>query len=173
MIEGAEIQVNGEMKVFNQNNESDQTPEAKETVRIEHVNYALANNDYLLIQIKRSYLWTALYIFIIVIVLALILFLSYRYWRRSDDKLRELFAKVKKENDEKELFKLLNEMIKYRFDVSLKAVSRERVKSVIEGKEILNEILQIMDYVENKRYLQNIENVDLKGKIKRIYQKIC
>lgn len=173
MIEGTEIQVNGEMEAFNQTTEINQTLEPKETVRIEQVNYAPANNDYLLIQIKRTHLRTALYILVIVIVLALIIFLSYRYWRKTDDRLRELFKKVKKENDETELFNLLNEMIKYRFDLSLKAVSRERLKSEIKDKEILDNLLQFMDYVENNRYLQKGKSVDLKCKIKMIYQKIC
>ncbi|MTI61214.1 hypothetical protein GM661_07815 [Iocasia frigidifontis] len=80
--------------------------------------------------------------------------------------------KVKKEDDEKELFKLLNEMIKYSFGISLKAVSREKLKNIIDEKELLKVLLQVMDYMENMKGIQDREGLSLKDKIKEIYQKI-
>lgn len=167
-VDGAEIKVMGDAEVFNQRTEISEPTEPLEAVRIEQVNYTLANNEYLLLQIKRSHLKTALYMIIIAVILALIIFSSYKYWRRTDHILKEIFNKVKKENDEKEMFRLLNDMIKYKFNVSLKAVSKERLLSEIEDKEILQDILDVMDYMDKK----DVARIDIKDRIKKIYRQM-
>ncbi len=171
-VEGAVIKVNGDAEVFSQNTEINEHTEPTETIRIEKVNYTLANNDYLLVKVKRTYLKTGLYIIVLIVLMILILLFSYKYWRRRDDRLKEIYNKVKKENDENEIFMLLNEMIKYKFNVSLKAVSRERLKSEIENKEILQDVLEVMDYLENKRYAKDLASIDIKDRIKKIYRQM-
>ncbi len=170
--EGADIKVIGEKEVFSQRTETNKPTEPTETIRIEQVNYTLTSNDYLLVKIKRTDLKNGLYVIFLIVVLILILLFSYKYCKRTDDRLKEIYNKVKKETDEKEIFLFLNEMIKYKFNVSLKAVSRERLKSNIKDKEILQDVLEVMDYLENKRYKKGPVSIDIKDRVKKIYRQM-
>ncbi len=171
-IEGAEITVSGEAEVFNQGTKISEPTELTETIRIEQVNYTLVNNEYLTLTIKKSHLKTVLYMIIIAVLLALIIFFSYKSLRTTDHVLKGIFNKVKKENDELELYKFLNDMIKYKYNVSLKAVSKERLISQLEDKEILQDVLDVMDYVEKKKYKKDIAGIDIKDRITKIYKKM-
>ncbi|NLM96007.1 MAG: protein BatD [Halanaerobiaceae bacterium] len=151
-IRGAEIEVKGEAGFSGEDSlDITQSEEAVETIRIEQLSYALADDsDYLTVKIKRADLGTAVYSLIIIIITGFIIFYSLKYWRKRNGRLAGIYRKVKQENDKYALFDLLNEMIKYSYNISLKAVSRERLKREISDKNILENILPVLDIMENK-----------------------
>jgi len=173
VIKGTEIEVTGESGVFIQDSpEISTSQEAVETVRIEQVTYALSDDsDYLSIRIKRPTLRMILYALFMIIIIGLIVFYFTKYWRNRNKRLREIYRKVKRENNKIVLFDLLNEMIKYSYNISLKVISRERLKKEISDRNILGNILSILDIMEDKdcgdRDLHLIKN-----RIKNIYKDI-
>jgi hypothetical protein len=61
-------------------------------------------------------------------------------------------------------------MIKYRFNISLKANSRDKIINRFSDYEFSGAVLEIMDYMENKKQHSNEDTVYLKDKIKEIYK---
>lgn len=171
-IPAATIQVRGEMPVFSTNQKAAERPEpiVRETIRIEQVNYALADDGYLLIRFKKDNLTTILYIFLSLLLLSLVIVIIYKYWKSRDNRLRELYREARKERDEERLFAILNEMLKYRYGFSLKAIPRERLEVKIADKELLRELLEVLVYFEEKALNRNRQQeLDLREKVKNIY----
>jgi len=167
-IPGTTVTVRGEIPQA-QTKLQNETP-VMETVIIDQISYSPKNDGYLTIQLKKGHLLTALVTFIALLLLTALVFMVYSFRKKQDRKLTEIYNKIKNSNDINEIYNLFNKMIKYRFNISLKANSRDKIINRFSDYEFSGAVLEIMDYMENKKQHSNEDTVYLKDKIKEIYK---
>ena len=181
-IPGTTVTVKGEAvqgQAGSASNSSDAQSQAKEdgdrqahsieTVRIEQVSYGPQKDGYISIQFKKSYLLTGVIIFAILLGIGLLIFLLHLYWEKQDKELNNMYKQLNNSNDKNEIYNLFNKMIKHCFGISLKASSKSVILNQLAGYEIAAPVLEIMDYMENGKTMEN-GNINLKNKIKGIYK---
>ena len=82
-----------------------------------------------------------------------------------------MFNKINNSKDEKEIYSILNDIIKHRFNISIKASSKDEIKSVLGQHEITSTVLEIMDYMEADKQKRPDKDINyLKDNIKEIYK---
>jgi len=167
-IPGTTVTVRGEIPQA-QTKLQNETP-VMETVIIDQISYSPKNDGYLTIQLKKEHLLTALVTFIVLLLLTALVFMVYSFKKKQDRKLTEIYNKIKISDDINEIYNLFNKMIKYRFNISLKANSRDKITNRFSDYEFSGAVLEIMDYMENKKQHSNEDTVYLKDKIKEIYK---
>ncbi len=167
-IPGTTVTVRGEIPQA-QTKLQNETP-VMETVIIDQISYSPKNDGYLTIQLKKGHLLTALVTFIALLLLTALVFMVYSFRKKQDRKLTEIYNKIKISDDINEIYNLFNKMIKYRFNISLKANSRDKIINRFSDYEFSGAVLEIMDYMENKKQHSNEDTVYLKDKIKEIYK---
>jgi len=169
-IPGATIAVKGEAEKA-QTGEGNEMPSI-ETVRIDQVSYKPQNEGYLTIQMKKDYLYTGLALFAALLILAASAYFIIKHMGKRDKKLQDIYKQLIKAEDQNEIYSLFNSMIKHCFSLSLKASSRETIANRIADSRLVEPILEIMDFMENKKYCSNIADICLKTKIKEIYKRL-
>lgn len=145
---------------------------AVETIKIDQVNYKPSDKEYLTIQFKKGHLFMGLTVFIILLLLAAAAFWWVLYRKKHDKELLGIYKQIKNTDDQNEIYNLFNSMIKYRFHLSLKASSRDVIVHSLAGYELAAPVLEIMDYMENKKSHPDKGSAYLKDKIKEIYQRL-
>jgi hypothetical protein len=170
------IKVNGGAKKVQQNLVASSNP-AKESqnksIEISQINTtAQTDEGYYTFKIKKNYLKIALATIGLLILLMIIYLAVNRYKGSEDEELKEYYKQIKRAKDEEELYHLFNQIIKYKYNISLKANSKAELSARISDVELLANIYEIIDYIENKRYSGNEVSLDMKEKIKEIYKKI-
>ncbi|MCM1990443.1 BatD family protein [Oceanirhabdus seepicola] len=169
-IKGTTIEVKGKMTEVQ--NSSQSSSEAVEKVVISQVNYETSydtsNDEYFTINIKKKHLWAALAAFILTVAAAagVIHFLRQK---KKDRKLEEIYRRLKKAEDEKEIYNVFNEMIKHKFEISLKASSKDVVIQSIADEELAGLVIEVIEFIESK---EEVDGNVLKDKIKKIYR-VC
>ncbi|HHV96169.1 MAG TPA: protein BatD [Clostridiaceae bacterium] len=173
-IPGAIIKVKGEAsqpQSFVQTDEGSKQPKI-ETVKIEQISYNPRNEGYLTIEIKKEFLYWGLAGAIILTLAAISFLLIYSRKKNNDNKLQELYFQVKKSENESEIYNLFNKMIKHVFSVSLKANSQDMIANKIKDDRFTVPILEIVDYMENRKYLSGADVKYLKDKVEAVYKLI-
>lgn len=169
-ISGTTIKVTGEMPQEQQMIEN-KTAEATESVTIRQVNYqsqAIQNEEYVTIQLRKDYLYIGLSVAAIlaIIIAALV---TIRKQQQKDQPLHELYKQLNKANNKNEVYNLFNKMIKYRFDVSIKASSKRDIQRQLETHALADQVLRIMDCLEK----ENVNNIaEIKEKINDVYKRL-
>lgn len=142
---------------------------AYEKVIIDRINYSPNNEGYLTLQLKKSHVFI---VFISLIVIALLLILVIflpKVLKHKDKKLLEMFRQVNNANDKNGIYNILNNMIKYRFNFSIKASSKDLIKTKLTKYDISDTVFEIMDYLETDKANSNEGISHLKGKMKEVY----
>lgn len=171
-IPGTTVTVTGEVPVDDKNESTDKGPVSIEKVTIDQVNYNTDDEGYVTIKMNRNHLFVALAILIVLVVLVVLLLCIRARHKKEDKNLHNIYKRLKNTKDENGLYNILNDMIKYRYDISLKASSKDTVKSVIQEHGIIDLIIEVINYMENKNNGAKRDNAYLKNKIKEIYNKI-
>ncbi len=169
-IPGTTIKVKGEIPQV-QNRVQDAIPPV-ETVKIEQVSYKTKDEEYLTIQFKKDILLILLVAFIVVFLIAVPVILFFLFKKKHDKKLQDIYRQLKNAGNKNEIYNLLNSMIKYRFNLSLKASSRHTIINRLTAPGLANPVLEIMDYMENGKNSHDKGHMYLKDKIKAIYKMI-
>lgn len=141
-----------------------------ETVRIEQVSYNTGSDGYLTIQLKKTTLTAALWIFGGLLVLGLAIFLFLFWQKRSSTAHDELYRKIRKSADPNEIYNLFNEMMKTCFRISLKADTRDTICSRLSAYGLDAQVLEIQDILEGKKTKAGMD--EAKDKIKEICRKM-
>lgn len=142
---------------------------AFEEVIIDRISYSPQNEGYLTLQLKKSHVFVVLIALILIALLVILVIFLPKISRRQDKKLAEMSRQVTKAQDKNEIYSILNNMIKYRFNLSIKASSKDLIKTKLEKHEISDPIIEIMDYLETDKASSEEGISYLKGKMKEVY----
>ena len=77
-----------------------------------------------------------------------------------------MYKKIKKSTSIEEIYNVFNDMIKYCFNLSIKAGTRAAIKEKLSPYGISNSVLEVVDCVEGK----NSDISTVKGKIHEVYK---
>ncbi|NLD47322.1 MAG: protein BatD, partial [Clostridiaceae bacterium] len=105
-----------------------------------------------------------------ILAAAVILLLLYR--KKYDKNLFNMYRQLKNAQDQNDIYNIFNNMIKYCFNLSLKASPRNLIADRLSGFELAGSVIEIMDYVENKKPASSKDNIYLKNKISEVYSKL-
>ncbi|TDX52740.1 oxygen tolerance protein BatD [Orenia marismortui] len=143
----------------------------KEVIKITQINDQSntdTNEEYYSFRIKKFYLKIAVIILTVTVLLLIIIIILRRNKLKKDNNLAKIYEKIRKEDNEDKIYNLLNQMIKYRFNISLKANSKHEISNKIDDIDLLRELYEIIDYMENKRY--EARDLEVQDKISTIYK---
>lgn len=173
IIDGKTLTVNGEKTVEEEKqDESKQNSSSndKQSIIINQIQPLQTDGDYF--TIKKSYVYVLLIIAALLIIFYFIYFKIKKSDIRGNKQLRNLYNKAKKATDNKERFKYLNDMIKYRYNVSLKTASKSELKNYISEKSVLKDVLSVINIMEKNYQLCQIEEVSIADLISKIYKQM-
>lgn len=145
---------------------------AVEKVKIDQISYNTQNKGYVTIQFKKDHLLIGLAVVVFLIVVSALVFFMLMYRRKYDSNLQSMYKKLRSTDNKNDIYNILNNMIKYRFNLSLKASSRDRIINCLAQYKLDGPVLEVMDYMENKKDYSDKDWMYLKGKIKEIYKAI-
>jgi hypothetical protein len=170
-IPGTTITVNGDVPQVQSGNFNPGNSDAKaETIKISQVDYKPKNQGYLTIQLKKDYLLKGSVIFVILIIAAVLFILVFFRWRKQDKKLQGIYRQICNADDKNEIYNLFNDMMKYCFNVSLKASSRNDIEQKLADHKVTLPVLEVMSIMEDDKQHSGKEGIYLKDKIKEIYK---
>ncbi|AUG58730.1 BatD family protein [Acetivibrio saccincola] len=164
-IPGATITVTGNMP---QSRESYDAPASAdvEQIKIEQISYKNKDNGYMTIKLKKSMLYTVLIaLSLLAIIVLSIIFITISK-KKGDKNLGIMYKKIKKSTSIEEIYNVFNDMIKYCFNLSIKAGTRAAIKEKLSPYGISNSVLEVVDCVEGK----NSDISTVKGKIHEVYK---
>ncbi|MCL1873689.1 MAG: BatD family protein [Clostridiales bacterium] len=167
-IPGATLEVLGEMPQL-QSSGGVQTGEL-ETVKINQVSYASSDDGFFLIQLNKQVLLVILIGLAILIALTIILLRLLAKRKKDDSPLKSLYKQLMAAKDINEIYSIFNTMIKHKYQLSLKASSRQAIIHSLPDTDLARQVAEIMDYMESP---DKKSNVDLKSKITAIYRKLA
>lgn len=167
-IPGTTVTVTGEAPVVQ--TQQSKGDSAIEKVKIDQIGYIPKNEGYLTIQLKKEYIYISLVILVILSLIAISVFIILKGKKKEDRKLWDMYKRINNSKDEKEIYSIFNDMIKYRFNISLKASSKDAIKTGLGQHEITGTVLEIMDYMETDKNQPNKDINYLKDSIKKIYK---
>lgn len=172
-IPGTTITVTGEIP---QVNTQQSQSSSLQTVEISQVSYgSTPDTGVLTLRISKTVLYTCLAAAAAVIILAVVILLYLKKRKKQDKTLTAYYKQLQKTNDLNEIYNYFNNIVKYRFNINLKANSREVIINRLNENGEMEQgltgpILEIMDLME--RMASDIGVAGLKNKIKDIYKKI-
>jgi len=166
-IQGVSIEVLGDMPhpASSGNGQSS----AIETMRIEQVNYMMADDGYFSIQMKKEAVYGILIGLAVLLVLLIVLSWLRTSKKTQDATLKSLYKKIMSADDINEIFDLLSAVIKHCFRLSLKACSKNTIQSSLPDAALAAQLTEIMDYMESTKSCEPKGHLYLKDKIKSIY----
>lgn len=149
-------------KSATQNINSSAINSSMEKVKINQISEKEMNNKYFVVKVKKGYVYTIIYIVVLIIF---VLFLIYLYTKISrKDEYKTIYNKNKNAKSDEEHFEVLNQMVKYRYGVSIKSNSIKNISNAIFDENVYNEIKDIIEKYESKIKL------NWKFKLKEIYR---
>lgn len=164
-IPGTTITVTGNMPEFQQSTDTPNSVDV-EQIKIEQVSYNNKDDSYMTITFKKSILYIALIVLaIILIILLIIIFITFSK-NKADKNLKLMYREIKKSNDIKEIHNIFNDMIKYSFNLSIKASTKTAIEEKLSPYGISSNVLEIIDCVEGKN--RNLST--MKEKIYQVYK---
>jgi hypothetical protein len=164
VINGAEINVTGEMP----EKAIDNTENIKtETININKVSYNIPNEGYINLEIKKKTLVTVLIIILIIMMLSAGTLIFIKHKNANDSYLSRIYKKIKKSENQNEIYSLFNDMIKHSFNISIKAASLKEIKTTLDKHNMSEQVIEIIEYIEKENQRNDIEY--LKDKITVIY----
>ncbi|MFO7819333.1 MAG: BatD family protein [Halanaerobacter sp.] len=170
-LEGEKIQVLGGSKEDSSQSTTKETGVDKEAdlerVEISQIQVNDASDEYYTLKVKKDYLVWALIIVSSLVLLIVIIFVIKKYREPKDDRLKNLYQELKEVDSEDELYEALNRLLKAKYDLSLKADTKAEIEEKIADQEIVEAVIEIMDYRAQRRYGAGEESMDLEEKIKK------
>lgn len=164
-IPGTTISVTGSMR---QSRESHDTPTSAdvEQIKIEQISYKNKDNGYMTIKLKKSVLYTVLIaLFVLAIIVLSVIFITVSK-NKCDKNLGIMYKKIKKSASIEEIYNVFNDMMKYCFNLSIKAGTRAAIQEKLSPYGISNNVLEVVDCVEGK----NSDISTVKGKVHEVYK---
>lgn len=171
-IPGTTITVTGNAPQSQAQVQNDGGNIAYEKVTIDRINYSPNNEGYLTLQLKKSHVFAVLIAFILTALLLILVIFLPKVSKRQDKKLLEMFRSINKAHNKNEIYSILNNMIKYRFKLSIKASSKDSIKAKLAKYEISDPVIEIIDYLETDKANSEEGISYLKDKMKELYLRL-
>ena len=147
-------------------------PAISEKVVIDRISYTPIDEGYLILKLKKSHIVIAFIVFaVIAIILALSILLT-KCFKHRDKRLLEMYNQINKSKDKNEIYNILNNMIKYRFNLSIKASPKDLIKAELAKYNLSDPVLEIIDYIESNKTNSDEVTSYLKDKMKELYKEI-
>ena len=169
-IPGTTITVTGNAPQVQVQNEGGNV--AYEKVIIDRINYSPKNEGYLTLQLKKSHVFFVVIALILIALLVILVIFLPKVSKRQDKKLLEMFRQINNTIDKNEIYSILNDMIKYRFNFSIKASSKDLIKAKLTKYQISDPVIEIMDYLETDKASSAQGISYLKDKMKEVYLRL-
>lgn len=141
-----------------------------EKITISQVSYTPKSDGYLTIQLKKNHLFIALIVFIILALLTVLAIFLLKYLKRRDKNLNAMYNQLNRAKDKNEIYSILNNMLKHKFNLSLKANSKDTIKAKLMQYQLADPVLDVMDYMENNQNQAEKSETFLKNKVKEIFK---
>jgi len=141
-----------------------------ETLAINQVNYANANDGYFTVQMKKEWVYAMLAGFAASIILAAAFIWLFSNRKKQNQELKSLYRQLMGAKDINEAYNLFNAMIKHCYNISLKSSSRNMIRMSLPDAELAEQVTHIMDYIENSQNHDEKRHIYLKNKIGVIYR---
>jgi hypothetical protein len=174
VIDEKVINVVGEMPITTSENiNADKEVKKLEKVIINQIDTSQEISDEYFV-IKRIYIYLLIVVIVLVILILIALSVYFVWIKQSnkDNKMRNIYKSIKYAKDDTAYYDILNEMIKYKYNISIKASSRFDIESHIKDKNIVKYIFDIMDHKEKVYRQENKSQINYKEIIKKIYKMI-
>jgi hypothetical protein len=150
-------------------------PQANSYIEIDTVTYSTSDENYYTYKIKKktlNYIVFSIIGLILLIGCTIIIIKFIKIYLSKNPLLKKYYAEVSKTNDDKELFNILNNIIKIKYSISLKSISKSELSSKIDNNSIASEIYAIMSYIEKSGNLKDSQDFNLKKSITNIIKMI-
>ena len=163
IIDGAVIEILGEMPVYSPGGYS------IETVSVSQVSYNAPDGDYYTVRLKKDVLIAVLAgtASVIIITGVIAAFLIFR--KKRDPEFTALYKKLSASRDFNETYGLMNEMIKRRCGVSIKASPISAVRNAISDNNLADKVAEIIDFAESPEARAENGNAEMIKKAKGVY----
>lgn len=170
-IQGTTITVTGEIVTDDKNVSINEENTSVEKVIIDQIDYNINEEGYITVKLNRTILFIVLGVLIILVLVVVALLYIRAHDKKTDKNLNNIYKKLKNTKDENEIYNLLNDMIKYKYKISMKANSKEFIQNIIDNPDVSNAIVEVINYMEDNRSDKK-DTSYLKDKIKEIYNRI-
>ena len=170
-IPGAVITVHGEMPPLptypdhSSNNDNPDTA-PRETVHISQVSYTHVDDTMLHLQLPKQALYIAMFCLCVLCIAAAGGWYLLHNRKPKDPTLKSLYKTLVSTSDVYVIYDLFCEMVKHRYQLSLKASPKSHVRSELHDEPLASTVTGIMDYMENA---EGKDAGYLKGMIKEAY----
>jgi hypothetical protein len=171
-IPGATIIVTGTAPQFQTQAQNSGSPAVTEKVLIDRINYTPKLEGYLTLNVKKSHLIVALIVLIVLVVLIVLALLLRKYFRDRDKNLLELYRQINSAKDKNEIYSILNNIVKNRFNISIKSSSKDLIIAELAKYNLSEPVIEIIDYIESGNNISDDKNSYLKDKMKEICKRI-
>jgi len=176
-ISGTKITVKGDMPqvITPQVTTQGQTPALK-TVEINQVSYDADHKDGgITIQLDRNSLYIGGVVFVVLLILAFAILLYFKLRKRYDKTLLTYYKQLDKTNNQNEIYNIFNNMMKYCFNINLKANSRDAIVNRLNEDNMIESrlkeaIIEVVDSME--KMIPSSKDDNIKNNIKGIYKKL-
>lgn len=171
-IPGTIITVTGNAQQLQTQVQNSGEPAITEKVIIDRVSYSPKNEGYLTLTLKKNHLVITTIVLVALAILLVLSFLLIKYFKGQDKRLSHMYKQINKSKNTNEIYSIFNNMIKYRFNLSIKASPKDLIATELSRYDLSNPVIEIIDYMEKDKN-NSYEGISyLKGKIKEIYKKI-
>jgi hypothetical protein len=164
-IPGTTITVTGNMPISQQSYDTPASNDV-EQIKIEQISYNNKDNGYMTIKLKKSVLYTFLLVLTIIVIILLAVIFTTLSKNKSDKNLNVMYRKIKKSSSVDEIYNIFNDMMKYRFNLSIKASTKAAIQEKLSPYGVANNVLEVINCMEGKS--SDISTV--KGKIYEVYK---
>ncbi|NMB34259.1 MAG: protein BatD [Clostridium sp.] len=141
-----------------------------QSVRIEQIGYAPEGAGYIVLRFKKLYLYIILGILISAFLIAVLISTTKRYFGKKDRGLWKIYREMKPVKNKNDAYDILNDMIKYRFGLSLKASTREEIESRLDQGELSKKVAEAIECIEDTQRESAEVVAELKDKALDIYK---
>ncbi|MGM0508415.1 MAG: BatD family protein [Fusobacteriota bacterium] len=161
-INSFKIDVRGEKKVGN--NQSDENQDvSQEKIVISQIDpVERMDKEYYTLRVKKEFIKWIFFVITIIILVFLITIIFIKINNKEEDEYKKIFLKYKDADEYRDFIGVLNEMVKYKFGISVLANSKNKIKNSIQDNMIYNIIEHILD--KDKK-----QTKELKKELKKFY----
>ena len=168
-IAGVTIEVLGEIPIQQSSTGVGQAT-SLETVKVTQVNYTDTNEGYFTILLNKQILFKVLIGLTALLIMAVVLIRLLIKRKQQDSVMKSLYRQLLATQDINEAYNLFSEIIKHRYNMSIKAIPKNAVLNGLPQPDVAAQVADIMDYMESD---VEKEYFCLRDKVKGVYRIIC
>ena len=119
------------------------------TIVVSQINYAGIGDGYFTFRIEKHILYAAVIATAVLLAFAAIIIWLVSKRKKQDPELRAMYRQMAASDDINEIYDIFNKIIKYRYNISIKASSRSAILNGFPDTGIASRVTDIVDYMES------------------------